>query len=330
MTRWWRTTRSASARPFWVSSGPLRGPRSTRPSASSRFEHLARGGRRDVQHLGDARGGDRRLLHDRPVLADRRGEEVDRLEVVVHRVRPGHDPILARPDAEMSARRTAGTRCAHSLHSSHVHAARGGGAPPQGPRDRERDLRGPGRGGGGPLPRRPRRRGDGRAPALARSRLEHWLTSDSERRRADALERLDASVSAFTAAGIPARGRPGPRPPAPGPRRRDPHVRPGRGDHLDPPAPALELAGAPGRQPRPQPLRPADHPRRRSPRARGRRRRPTPLRPRAGARQPGPLAARLPRQRLRRRPGDPRVAASATPRTAASSSGAIPRTSTTR
>lgn len=44
------------------------------------------------------------------------------------------------------------------------------------------------------------------APALARSRLEHWLTSDSERRRADALERLDASVTAFTAAGIPAQG----------------------------------------------------------------------------------------------------------------------------
>jgi hypothetical protein len=44
------------------------------------------------------------------------------------------------------------------------------------------------------------------APALARSRLEHWLTSDLERRRADALGRLDASVSAFTAAGIPAQG----------------------------------------------------------------------------------------------------------------------------
>lgn len=44
------------------------------------------------------------------------------------------------------------------------------------------------------------------APALARSRLEHWLTSDSERRRADALQRLDASVTAFTAAGIPAQG----------------------------------------------------------------------------------------------------------------------------
>jgi hypothetical protein len=44
------------------------------------------------------------------------------------------------------------------------------------------------------------------APALARSRLEHWLTSDSERRRADALERLDQSVSAFAAAGIQAQG----------------------------------------------------------------------------------------------------------------------------
>jgi hypothetical protein len=44
------------------------------------------------------------------------------------------------------------------------------------------------------------------APALARSRLEHWLTSDLERRRADALVRLEASVSAFTAAGLSAQG----------------------------------------------------------------------------------------------------------------------------
>jgi hypothetical protein len=44
------------------------------------------------------------------------------------------------------------------------------------------------------------------APALARSRLEHWLTSDLERRRAEALGRLDASVSAFAAAGIDAQG----------------------------------------------------------------------------------------------------------------------------
>ena len=39
------------------------------------------------------------------------------------------------------------------------------------------------------------------APALARSRMEHWLASDIERRQAEALARLDASVAAFTAAG---------------------------------------------------------------------------------------------------------------------------------
>src|SRR5690606_17284417 len=44
------------------------------------------------------------------------------------------------------------------------------------------------------------------APALARSRLEHWLSSDAERRREDALRRLEASVAAFTAAGLSARG----------------------------------------------------------------------------------------------------------------------------
>ena len=44
------------------------------------------------------------------------------------------------------------------------------------------------------------------APALARTRLEHWLTSDLERRRADALVRLDASTAAFAAAGVPAQG----------------------------------------------------------------------------------------------------------------------------
>ena len=37
MMRWLRTIRSASSRPGLVSSGPLRGPRSMRPSASSRF-----------------------------------------------------------------------------------------------------------------------------------------------------------------------------------------------------------------------------------------------------------------------------------------------------
>lgn len=44
------------------------------------------------------------------------------------------------------------------------------------------------------------------APALARTRLEHWLTSDLERRQAEAGARLESSLSAFTAAGLSARG----------------------------------------------------------------------------------------------------------------------------
>jgi hypothetical protein len=44
------------------------------------------------------------------------------------------------------------------------------------------------------------------APALARSRLEHWLTSDLEARQEAAAERLEASLRALTAAGLNARG----------------------------------------------------------------------------------------------------------------------------
>ena len=44
------------------------------------------------------------------------------------------------------------------------------------------------------------------APALAKSRLEHWLSSDAERRRAEATARLEESVRAFEAAGLNARG----------------------------------------------------------------------------------------------------------------------------
>ena len=44
------------------------------------------------------------------------------------------------------------------------------------------------------------------APAVARTRLEHWLTSDLERRRAEAAARLESSLSAFAAAGLSARG----------------------------------------------------------------------------------------------------------------------------
>lgn len=44
------------------------------------------------------------------------------------------------------------------------------------------------------------------APALARSRLEHWLTSDLDRRQREARERLHASVDAMRAAGLTADG----------------------------------------------------------------------------------------------------------------------------
>lgn len=44
------------------------------------------------------------------------------------------------------------------------------------------------------------------APALARSRLEHWLASDHERRQGEARERLEESLRAMEAAGMNARG----------------------------------------------------------------------------------------------------------------------------
>ncbi|MGD9573290.1 MAG: hypothetical protein AB7V62_15510 [Thermoleophilia bacterium] len=44
------------------------------------------------------------------------------------------------------------------------------------------------------------------APALARSRLEHWLTADLEARQAAAAERLEVSVNALREAGFDAGG----------------------------------------------------------------------------------------------------------------------------
>ncbi len=44
------------------------------------------------------------------------------------------------------------------------------------------------------------------APALARSRLEHWLTADLEARQAAAAERLEVSVDALREAGLDAGG----------------------------------------------------------------------------------------------------------------------------
>ena len=49
------------------------------------LQHLARRGARDAEHLGHARrDGDEPV--GRPVLADREGEEIDRLEVLVDRM----------------------------------------------------------------------------------------------------------------------------------------------------------------------------------------------------------------------------------------------------
>ena len=55
------------------------------------LEHLAGGRPGDAEHLRDARGERRRARRRRPVLADREGEEPDRLEVFVDRVTLGHD-----------------------------------------------------------------------------------------------------------------------------------------------------------------------------------------------------------------------------------------------
>jgi primosomal protein N' (replication factor Y) (superfamily II helicase) len=52
------------------------------------LQHLSGRGARDAEHVGDADGEGRRSLGLRPVLADREGEEVDRLEVFLDGV-PG-------------------------------------------------------------------------------------------------------------------------------------------------------------------------------------------------------------------------------------------------
>jgi hypothetical protein len=47
------------------------------------LQHLSGRGTRDAEHLGDA-GGDRRGSRRRAILADREGEEIDRLQILVH------------------------------------------------------------------------------------------------------------------------------------------------------------------------------------------------------------------------------------------------------
>ena len=86
MIRCFRTTRSARSIPVSVRIASLCSPRSTSPSASSRRSISPADARETPEHLRDA-GGDRRgAVRVGPVLADREGEEVDRLEVLVDRM----------------------------------------------------------------------------------------------------------------------------------------------------------------------------------------------------------------------------------------------------
>ena len=60
------------------------------PLALEPLQHLPGRRPRDAEHLGHSRGQGRRPASERPVLADRKGEEVDRLEVLVDRMSLRH------------------------------------------------------------------------------------------------------------------------------------------------------------------------------------------------------------------------------------------------
>ena len=67
------------------------------PLALEPLQHLAGRGARDAQHLGHAggeRGGAGGL---RPVFADREGEEVDSLQILVDRMPRSHGPSVCTP-----------------------------------------------------------------------------------------------------------------------------------------------------------------------------------------------------------------------------------------
>ena len=81
-----RTTFSARARPVFVSSASLCSPRSIRPSASSRLS-ISPADARETPSISATRAASvGEPVGHRPVLADREGEEVDRLQVLVDRV----------------------------------------------------------------------------------------------------------------------------------------------------------------------------------------------------------------------------------------------------
>ena len=83
MIRCLRTTRSARSRPAVGEERLLALAALDQPLRLEPLQHLAGRRARDAEHLGDARRERRRPAGLRPVLADREGEEVDRLEVLV-------------------------------------------------------------------------------------------------------------------------------------------------------------------------------------------------------------------------------------------------------
>ena len=139
------------------------------------------------------------------------------------------------------------------------------------------------------LPGRRRGRGAGRGAGRWRGRASStgspptWSGARTRpRARLEAVARARCTDAGLQRARPPRRRRS-----AAGPRRRAAGLRARRGGHLDPPAPALGVARAPGRPPGARALRPPDHPRGRRPRARERRR---PTRTRAARRGRGGAA----------------------------------------
>jgi hypothetical protein len=63
------------------------------PLGLEALQHLAGRGPRDAEHLGHARRDRGRVVRVGPVLADREGEEIDRLQVLVDAV-TGHVATL--------------------------------------------------------------------------------------------------------------------------------------------------------------------------------------------------------------------------------------------
>src|SRR3989304_10641825 len=69
-----------------VGGAPLVPPPFDQTAGPQSLQHLAGGSSRNAEHVGDSHCEGRRAARLRPVLADRKREEVDGLQVVVDRV----------------------------------------------------------------------------------------------------------------------------------------------------------------------------------------------------------------------------------------------------